>query len=134
MEEQLISQYFFNNSHKDIKKISKTPYVLDDMLPREVPVFYNFMFIQMLIEYCNSNNINLLWTTYDIGENVKDLLNLKNEKQYFYLDYWHKHALDNHTCHSELKNNKNFDIAADNGHLGLHYHIHLAELLHSLMV
>lgn len=134
-EKPIILQHFFDNDHKHIKKIFQTPYNLDEILPREVPVFYSFMFIQMLIEYCNSNNIKLFWTTYDINsDDIKHLLNLKKENEPFGLNFFHKNDLKNETCHFEFKDYKDFNIAADKGHVGFHYHIHLAELLYSLMV
>lgn len=130
-----INQHFFNQDSDMIQKISKAPYDLDKILPKEVAVFYNFMFVEMLIQYCNTNNIKLLWTTNDIHDlKIDKMLKEKYPNQYFSLDFFSKDKLKYYDCHSEFKDKINFNMAADDGHVGLHYHIHLAELLHRLMV
>jgi len=129
-----IFQHFFDN--KNILKYAKAPYNLDYILPREFSVFYNFMFIQMLIQYCESNNIKLYWSTYEIqkGYQVKPFLDLTNPKNYFEVNFFNPDYLKKYDCHQEFKDSEGFDFAADNSHLGLHYHLHLAELIHSIMV
>ncbi len=131
-----ILQQFFNNDHKDLLKFAKSPYNLDDILPREFSTFYTFMFIQMLIQYCESNNIKLYWTAYEIEnvEKVKNFLNLKNPKNYFKLDFFKMDYLKTYNCHPQFKDRIDFDIAADQGHVGMHYHWHLAELIHKIIM
>ena len=131
-----IFQHFFNNDNNNILKYAKAPYNLDEILPREFPIFYNFMFIQMLVQYCESNNIKLYWSTYEIEKvsQVKQFLNLKNPKNYFEVNFFKADYLKKYDCHKEFQNDPGFDFASDNSHLGLHYHLHLAELIHSIMV
>ncbi len=46
-------------------KLSVSPHYLDEILPREFYTFYGFMFIQMLEQYCKTNNILLIWNCYE---------------------------------------------------------------------
>lgn len=131
-----ILQHFFNNEKADIFKYAKAPYNLDNILPREFSIFYTFIFIHILIQYCESNKIKLIWMLNDMGnlEKAKEILNLKHPDNFVNLDFFSREYLNNHDCHLEFKDEIDFDVAADNGHLGLHYHLHIAEKLYSLMV
>lgn len=131
-----ILQHFFNNDHADILKFAKAPYNLDDILPKEFSIFYSFLFIQILAQYCYSNNIKLVWTTNDISsyEEIKQLLNLKNPEGFINVDYFNLTSLDDHKCHLEFSKNVGFSIAADNGHVGSHYHMHLAEQIYGMNI
>lgn len=137
-----IQNVFISNTK--IEKFSKLPYSIDEILPEEVAIFYNLMFVHMLHQYCKSNNIKFLWTTYNDLEykgNNGELLNKT------YLDsYFHEHALNwqddiigHNSCHSDFSNNELFYHAADYveefnmGHWGFHKHMHLAETIYDML-
>ena len=46
-------------------KYAAAPYNAQEVLPSEFAIFYNLMFIKMLDQYCESNNIKFLWSVYD---------------------------------------------------------------------
>lgn len=127
----------------DRPKYMKLPYDTAFTLPREAAIFYNFMFIKMLDQYCKSNNIKLIW-------------NIWEDHEYFLFNYMNNnkdlnHILDNYyvglqepyntlnvfedinfECHQEYKDHILFYKAADvepngNSHWGMHKHIHVAE-------
>lgn len=55
-------------------KYSKRPYQIDDVIPIELPMYFYFKYIQMLESYCESLNIEFLWTTWDnhLSEYLED--------------------------------------------------------------
>ena len=135
--------------------IAKIPYNLEEIVPREFYVFYNFMFMQMLEQYCKSHNIILIWNCYEdqafIDHVKKNLPNILSnyfqidhstvfpffEKEYGEIPTSHKKCSDE--CFYFPKYNKNYEYndlyyrAADaipgknNGHWGIHTNKHLAE-------
>lgn len=73
----------------DAIPLSVAPHHLDEILPREFYTFYNFVFIQMLEQYCKSNNILLIWNCYEdagfidyVKINIPKLL-----KNYLHINY-----------------------------------------------
>lgn len=122
-------------SNNKIQKYSKSPHVIEEVLTEEFAIFYNILFIKMLIQYCESNNIKLIWT-YHRDMNV-EIPSLKNfHSGYFESFYLNKKIEEK--CHSEFANHKFFDHAADYnywppGHWGLHQQIHIAESIYSML-
>lgn len=134
--------------------IAKIPYSLDEIMPREFYVFYNFMFIQMLEQYCKSNNIIFIWNCYEdqsfidyVKENVPIVLNnyleIDNGKVFpFFRQETDYAPVSNNKCEDECfylpRYNKDYEYAdmyyraadasgLNNGHWGLHSHKHIAE-------
>lgn len=124
-----ILQHFFTYENNSFKKIAKSPYNLEEILPVDVSIFYSMMFIQMLEQYCASNNIKLSWTTYDLPSWDSDQAKNKeaiNSPNFLIIDglaTWHPRK----KCHQGLSMEENFENAADNFHPGLHKNIHIAE-------
>lgn len=126
-----IQNIFINNSK--IEKFSKLPHSEDEIIPEEVPIFYNLMFIQMLDQYCKTNNIKFFWTAYndtsyyDVTENIK-------MDSYLLGDFINDGTV--RTCHQEYSGDL-FDFAADDKlgypHWGLHQQIHLAESFYKML-
>lgn len=139
--QNLIKQVFLGD--EEFIKYSKSPHNPNTILPDEVAVFYNFMFIQILEQYCKSNNIKFIWNIWE--DHDYEIYNyIKNNKKI-------NHILKNYcvgdqdkiktfninggvmsTCHTEYKNHILFKQAADvgkngNSHWGIHKHIHVAE-------
>jgi hypothetical protein len=140
--------------HKDLLKFSKVPHDPEHILPAEFGIFYNFMFIKMLEQYCESHNIKFIWSIYD-SKNTEILMQstmhvLKNYintskciKEFEYLkrkngdpmnDEILSNKLRHEECCKEFKEHKlynwaaDFDDKKDLGHWGIHTHKHMAEL------
>ncbi len=126
-----IQNIFINNSK--IEKFSKLPHSGDEVIPEEVPIFYNLMFMKMLDQYCKTNNIKLLWTSYN-DTSYSDILYRINLDSYFLGDFINDGKT--RTCHQEYAADL-FDFAADDKlghpHWGLHQQIHLVESFHSML-
>ena len=124
-------------------KYMKLPYEIELMLPREAAIFYNFMFIKMLEQYCESNNIKLIWNIWEdheyyIYNYLKNNDHLKHILNNYYVGSQEPHNTFsvfqeiNANCHQEFKDHILFKNAADlqpngNSHWGIHKHIHIAE-------
>lgn len=125
--------------------ISKAPHDPECVIPPEMAVFYNFMFLEILRQYCRSNNIIFIWSNWD---DIQAISFAKYNVSPAFLNYVnediHEYGMDQNLnelvfkkrrmlCHSEFKNNKLFDYAADHiegkrqGHWGIHMHLHVAE-------
>jgi len=130
-EMDYIQNIFINNSK--IEKFSKLPHSADEVIPEEVPIFYNLMFIQMLEQYCKTNNINLFWTVYN-DTSYSDLHERIDMESYFLGDFIYDG--NDKVCHEEHAGDL-FHFAADDKlghpHWGLHQQIHLAESFHSML-
>lgn len=122
-------------SNRLLKKISKTPYTVEDILPEEFAVFYNILFIKMLTQYCETNDIKLLWTDYkDTDVDISSLKKFNN-------GYFESPYLDDpiqEGCHSEFADNPFFNYAADYdywppGHWNFHRQIHIAESIYNMI-
>jgi hypothetical protein len=98
----------------------------------EQNAFYNsLLFIMILEQYCSSNNINLLWSSWSHSDYDSAF------KEFFNNYINGTSGLDNFkisqcTSHEDLKNNYHdiYDEAHDkpNGHFGVHWHRHVADM------
>ncbi len=124
-----------NTKISDRKKYLKIPYDYRDILPMETPLFFSIKLIHMLEQYCNSNGINFVWSSWDI--NFRNVLN-KTETQFsnFYdSNDFNMGTLLDKTCHSGYRHMflQYFDIGQDiedgeeYAHSGVHRQIHIAE-------
>jgi hypothetical protein len=149
-ERDKIQQVFLYN---ELQKYSKTPHNPEEVLPQEFAIFYSFMFIQMLEQYCRSNKITLIWNMWDdylffdyLKINLPEILSnylyfdfssfLFDDKEgieYFADTSQKDAALYIPDCHANLKDHPLFYRAADynpgvsNGHWGIHLNQHIAE-------
>lgn len=124
-------------------KLIKSPYDPELVIKREVAIFYNFMFIKMLEQYCESNNIKLIWNIWEDdkykiynyinnNEKIKHILKnylIGNLEPYNTFSQSPNISVD---CHQEFKDHPLFNYASDldshgNSHWGVHKHIHIAE-------
>ena len=131
--------HFDHNSGNISKKNKyfKTPYSYEEVLPIELPIFFSMQSIHMLEQYCKSNNIKLIWSSWDC--NFLDVLN--NIKQNPFNNFFSNEDLlinEAHfykNCHKNYKNKfeKYFDTGLDiekgleHVHPGVHKHVHIAE-------
>lgn len=58
----------------DMAQFSKIPHDPAYVIPKEFVMFYNFMFIKMLEQYCKSNNILFIWSIYEEFDDAQDYL------------------------------------------------------------
>lgn len=143
--------YFYEDY---LLKLSKAPHDPEYVLPKELSIFYNFMFIKMLEQYCESHDIKFIWSIYD-NENIEIVMQstmyvLKNylktshcisDFEYLRRDPTEvlkgdvlKNKLMHEQCCKDFKDHKLYNYAADFdykkhlGHWGIHTHKHIAEL------
>jgi hypothetical protein len=120
-----------------LTKISRAPHDPVYVLPREFSIFYNFMFIAMLEQYCKSHNIKFIWSIYD-DTNIEYFINttpniLKNYLKTSEEVVWTQRASDRNCC-EEFKDHKLYYWAADYnpekqiGHWGIHTHKHMSNV------
>jgi hypothetical protein len=123
-------------------KLSKAPHDPEYIIPKELVLFYNFIFIQMLEQYCNSHNIKFIWSIYD-KTNVENSIESNNNiaKNYIktsdLLKISHMEKIPdcelNINCSLDFKDHKlynraaDYDLLNDRGHWGIHLHGHIAE-------
>lgn len=148
-DEVQMQQIFLYNQPK---KFSKIPHNPEEVLPIEVGFFYSFTFVQILQQYCKTNNIKLIWNMWDdeyffnyvkinAPEALKDYLHI-NFRQFMFdtqdgVEYIQHGSVENEyivpTCHGDLRDHPLFYRAADwkpehgIGHWGIHLNQHIAE-------
>lgn len=111
----------------------KLPVDKDELISEQQAFFYNTLFIFMLEQYCRSNQIKLIWTTWADHNNF-DLM-FKETYEYYEsgMEEVFMNNVDNCNNHDDLKLKypRIFKQAADsykkNPHPGVHWHQHVAE-------
>jgi hypothetical protein len=124
-------------SNKLIEKFSKEPHIAENVLPEEFAIFYNILFLKIFIQYCESNNIKLLWT-YSNDSTLAPYSFKDFTDTYFESPYLNQKIPKKIGCHSEFADNRFFENAADYkywppGHWGLHQQIHIAESIYNML-
>lgn len=129
---RIVERAMFSN--KKIKKYSKSPHNPENILTEDFAIFYNTIFIKMLIQYCKSNNIKFIWSNYkDMHINFTSFEGLDGYFESAYLK-----DIIKEECHLEFSENQFFNYAADYdywppGHWGLHQHLHVAESMYDMI-
>jgi hypothetical protein len=127
-----IAQFYEDN----VIKFSKIPHDPEYVIPKEFVLFYNFMFIEMLEQYCESNNIKFIWSIYDSKEIEPYIQSMpKASKNYLktsdcltecsvltQTEYCAKFL--NHPLYDDAAD---YDFKKNLGHWGIHTHQHMAE-------
>jgi hypothetical protein len=126
--------YFYE---ENLLNFSKLPHDPEYVIPREFVIFYNFMFIKMLEQYCESHDIKFIWSIYDSKEN-EEQLRLMPETLRNYLktsDFMRDCSVTTQKEYCEkFLQHKLYNWAADYdkkkhlGHWGIHVHQHVAKL------
>lgn len=137
--------------HKDRPKFLKKPYAFEDIISLDISYWLNIRFIEILEQYCNSNNIKFLWSTWD--EHGTELLdNIINVDQSIFNNYIKTDALNwkvskefdgevyieneiMQECHQDIKNKypdtfysgADIEYGKDKRHPGAHKQQHYAE-------
>jgi hypothetical protein len=140
--------YMYKNTapvdpNQSTKDYFKRPLISDEVITQEISHMYASHYIHMLSEYCHSNNIKFVWSTW---EEKTELLIKTIQNDDFFSDYlcldaskWqydaklNKDIYDNIECHKEYNSIDNFNLANDtklgveHAHYGVHRHIHYYE-------
>jgi hypothetical protein len=129
------------NDMNERPKYSRRPHKYEDILPQEVALFMSTQHIHMLEQYCRSNNIKLIWSTW--LDNFSKTINSIEENifnSFVYDDEFTIHLEDFESeCHTEFKEEfkkyfvRGLDVEDDEyfRHPGVHKHIHIAEAFYS---
>jgi hypothetical protein len=140
-------EYVYLNSTPTIKdrpKYLKRPYLYSDVLPLEFPLMISLQFIYMLEQYCNSNNIKLIWSSWDNYIQNFLIFTKNNYLNNFIKDSQFHEIIQNNQINgltSNLSNccenyKENFfeyfyagrDVELGFPHPGVHQHIHIAQI------
>jgi hypothetical protein len=116
-----------------ITKLSKAPHDPEYVIPRELAIFYNFMFIKMLEQYCESHNIKFIWSIYEddglenvMGSTMQILNNYIKTSQETNLAG--RHCCEKNNDHQLYSWAADYDKKKGLGHWGIHVHQHMAKL------
>lgn len=138
-----------------LAQYSKAPHDPQEVLTEEFVFFYENIFIDMLRQYCKSNDIKFFWSNWDpkyqgYVYNEINKFYPKHNEGYCHIDaftwntdtgdidnYGEFNALDCHTDHN--RNHELFYRGSDraNGHRphwGTHKHLHIAEDFYNFIV
>jgi hypothetical protein len=139
----------------NVAKISQAPYTPQEVISNQMAFFYDRMMLDMLEQYCATNNIDFTWSVWH--QSYQEILfdQIENKypgyhKNYCWIDAnsWYRQGTltmplgqKEINCHLELSNELLFDVAADrvknNGrgaHNGFHWHMHAAEDLYNFII
>jgi hypothetical protein len=131
-----------------VEDYAKKPYLPKEVISNQIAFFYDRIMLDVLEQYCESNNINFFWSSWN--QAYQKALFGQIEKKYpgYHKNYcwieansWYAKGdivvppkQDKVTCHLDQSEELLFNIAADrlknNGrgaHNGFHWHIHAAE-------
>jgi hypothetical protein len=132
--------HLISHNGTDVSKrvrYSKKPHKYEDVLPMELPLFFSMQSIHMLEQYCKSNSIKLVWTSWmeDIHYVFNNLENIPFDNFVFNEDFIINSLVFDKDCHENERNifTRYFDHGNDTeegieySHPGAHKHIHIAE-------
>jgi hypothetical protein len=142
--EQNIFVNSYGNHGENFLKYLKLPTTPDNIYSQEFTYMINSMFIVLLENYCNNNNINFIWTKTFNGEyydsNEESFLSFKNyykldlKKEMMVAPGYSIQEYRDYTCH---KNNENIDptwnVAKDNAHFGTHINMHIKDFFEKIL-
>lgn len=127
-------------AYSDRPKMMKAPYKTRDIMPMEYAFWLNMQFLKMLITYCRSSNIKLIWSTWNMpfANLAQTFKNEGNDlfDEFFYYDYtqFANVRADEPGCHLDLLDvGKEYfyhalDVEVSGApHWGSHMHMHIAE-------
>lgn len=137
--------YFNHEPEKILSRMQyfKMPYDYGQILPLELPLLFSMQSIHILEQYCKSNNIKLIWSSWH--RPTVEVLNNSEEKIFdtffankdVFIDHNYEDGLEifNTNCHEEYRDmySKYFDMGCDIedgvnfAHPGVHKHLHIAE-------
>lgn len=125
------------------QKFSKKPHAIQSVMSGTYAAYLNLQAILTLELLCDLSNTNLIYSTWSLE--TAGLIEAANEyantnsydmpfKNYIQIDYriygsdYDKLAEDlPKNCHQDLKTHPLYNIGAENSHMGVHAHAHVAE-------
>lgn len=142
MKESISHLFLKGFTDNRIPLYSKLPHKAEHVIPRDVAKWISIQYINILEQYCKSNNIKFIWSTWD-PDFLKELidLNIFNGLINIEMNKWTRdessgyEKYDEHNCHLELNNQypNIFDRGGDlewgkeHSHWGVHKHRHISE-------
>jgi len=146
----IIQKIILEGNQNKIDKYSKIPHNPESVIPLEVTIFYSFIFIQILEQYCKTNGIDLIWTLHNDNEieeylnlEIPELLNNFVSIKNIFVDSPMCKGFDDPEnqytlrCHQELSSHPLFNHASDcnhnkkqKGHFGIHINQHVADVFY----
>lgn len=134
---EIVQHWFLmpEDDHK-VNKISTLPHDPINVIPWTFALYHNLQSIIMLDQYCKQNNIYFKYSSWDNTSNI--ILKLLKEHFVEYSNYCEPTTLDfsksvfaKMDCHKNRETSSTWNIASDNKHIGIHQHLHIAELFMS---
>lgn len=122
--------------NKDDKRntFTKTPHDMIEIFPIEVALYYNNIFISMLEQYCESNNIKFLWSFWEAVDPIADNLLKEKYKSYFSFPLEMHNNIPKtlkdeyfQSLVNEYEAKDHFSVAPDGCHFGIGKHIVIAD-------
>ena len=120
----------------EFKKYAKSPYRPEDIFPQELAFLYERIMLDMLEQYCETNDIKLFWSCWDFKYQYSLYHFIEKENQGYHKNYCYLesvfHEEEKKICHEEYRSHELFKIAADrlqnfSPHWGIHRNIHIAD-------
>jgi hypothetical protein len=118
----------------------KRPLIAQEVITSEISNIYSSNSIHVLSEYCKSNNINFVWSTWDqstenlinaVGNPYSNFISMETNNWKYDLDL--NKDVYTEACHKEYEDNIFFHNGSDlehgieHAHFGSHRHMHFAE-------
>lgn len=139
------------------KKYSKAPHDFAGVIAPELAIYYSYIYLDMLDQYCRSNGIELVWATWESQEYIEDLapsyfdtyIPCHENKILIKSLSWYPENFDEDRklfldCHKDLSEHQLFHLGADRldkklpemfgVHWGIHKNIHIAEELYEHII
>lgn len=121
----------------NFSKISKVPHKATDVIPWKQALYEGIQSILILDQYCKANNIYFKYSSWHFETNM--LLKILKDHRKEYQNFCEPEFLNIQNidfefetkCHLQLINKTSenvWSIAIDKEHLGVHKHIHIAEM------
>lgn len=134
-----------NGNHgKDFLKYVKLPTTSNNIYSQEFTYMINSMFITLLENYCNKNNITFVWAkAFNDEKYAKEEDSFLSFKNYYDFNLkqevmtganYNLSEYREYTCH---ENNESIDptwnLARDNAHFGTHINIHIKDFFQKIL-
>jgi hypothetical protein len=126
--------------YQDRNRYLKRPLNLEQIITSEISSMYSSNSIHILSQYCKSNGINFVWSTWDVStENLintilnpyPDFISMETDKWNYNLELMKDEYSE--ICHTEHEDDLFFHNASDlehgieHAHFGSHRHMHYAD-------
>jgi hypothetical protein len=142
-EKNISHQNAFSDTHgnrgNDFLKYIKLPTTPDNIYSQEFTRMINLMFIKLLENYCNKNNITFIWSKTHTDNYDSDNNSFSSFENYYNFNLEENLALTSrdkkkYTCHADNEDiDITWNIAKDNSHFGTHINIHIKDFFNQIL-